>query len=109
MTLYLHRDTYRLLDYPDNLIEADDLFLKTSGAGLAATMTAAPDISGAGKMNEISKIQQELIAKTTKIRKCFNIEMLQGISQWQRKMKFCDFSIMSITPDHIFMVKVPEL
>jgi len=45
VTLYLRRDTYRLLDYPDNLIEADDLFLKTSGAGLAATLTAAPDIS----------------------------------------------------------------
>ncbi|MCK5664777.1 MAG: hypothetical protein KAI17_14905, partial [Thiotrichaceae bacterium] len=45
VTLYLRRDTYRLLDYPDNLIETDDLFLKTSGAGLAATVTAAPDIS----------------------------------------------------------------
>lgn len=45
VTLYLRRDTYRLLDYPDNLIESDNAFLKTSGAGLAATVTAAPEIS----------------------------------------------------------------
>ncbi len=45
VTLYLRHDTYRLLDYPENLIENNDLFLKTSGAGLAATVTAAPENS----------------------------------------------------------------
>ncbi|MCU7799990.1 MAG: hypothetical protein KZQ70_07555, partial [gamma proteobacterium symbiont of Lucinoma myriamae] len=45
VTLYLRRDTYRLLDYPDNLIESDNTFLKTSGAGFATTVTAAPEIS----------------------------------------------------------------
>lgn len=43
VTLYLRRDTYRLIDYPDTIIESDNLFLKTSGAGLAATVSAAPE------------------------------------------------------------------
>lgn len=45
VTLYLHRDTYRLLDYPDNLIESNDSFLQTSGSGQAATVTQAPEIA----------------------------------------------------------------
>ncbi|MCU7939287.1 MAG: hypothetical protein KZQ64_11050 [gamma proteobacterium symbiont of Bathyaustriella thionipta] len=45
VTLYLRRDTYRLLDYPDNLIEANNTFLKTSGAGPTASVTAAPEES----------------------------------------------------------------
>ncbi len=45
VTLYLHRDTYRLLDYPDNLIESNNSFLKTSGSGQTATVTQAPEIT----------------------------------------------------------------
>lgn len=45
VTLYLHRDTYRLLDYPDNLIESNNSFLKTSGSGQTATVTQAPEVT----------------------------------------------------------------
>ena len=58
ITLYLHRDTYRLLDYPDNLIENNDSFLKTSGSGQAATVTKAPEITSteiAGNEEDRSK------------------------------------------------------
>ncbi len=43
VSLYLQRDTYRLLDYPDALIETNDIFLKTTGAGIATTLTSAPE------------------------------------------------------------------
>ena len=43
VTLYLRRDTYRLLTYPETLIENNDIFLKTSGTARAATVTEAPE------------------------------------------------------------------
>ncbi|MCW8930678.1 MAG: hypothetical protein OQL19_10615 [Gammaproteobacteria bacterium] len=43
VTLYLRHDIYRLLDYPGNITENNDLFLKTTGAGQAATITQAPE------------------------------------------------------------------
>jgi hypothetical protein len=43
VSLYLQRDTYRLLDYPDALIETNDIFLKTTGTGIATTLSAAPE------------------------------------------------------------------
>ncbi len=43
VSLYLQRDTYRLLDYPDALMETNDIFLKTTGAGIATTLTSAPE------------------------------------------------------------------
>ncbi len=44
VTLYLRHDTYRLLDYPDNVMESHNEFLKTSGGGHAAVLTEAPEI-----------------------------------------------------------------
>ena len=44
VTLYLRHDTYRLLDYPDNIMESHNEFLKTSGGGHAAVLTEAPEI-----------------------------------------------------------------
>lgn len=43
VTLYLRHDTYRLLDYSENITDNNDLFLKTSGSGQAATVTQAPE------------------------------------------------------------------
>ncbi len=43
VTLYLRHDVYRLLDYPENIIDNNDVFLKTSGSGQSATVTAAPE------------------------------------------------------------------
>ncbi len=43
VTLYLRHDIYRLLDYPENIIENNDVFLKINGSGQAATVTAAPE------------------------------------------------------------------
>jgi len=40
VSIYLRRDTYRLLDYPDSIMEVDDRFLKTSGSG-----NSSPDTS----------------------------------------------------------------
>ena len=43
VTLYLRHDIYRLLDYPENIIDNNYVFLKTSGSGQSATVTAAPE------------------------------------------------------------------
>ncbi len=43
VTLYLRHDTYRLLDYSDNITDNNDIFLKTSGSGQAVTVTQAPE------------------------------------------------------------------
>jgi hypothetical protein len=45
VTLYLKRDTYRLLDYAENLLEADDLFLKTSGSAIGVPEESPPQLS----------------------------------------------------------------
>ena len=44
VTLYLRRDTYRLLDYPEVIMESDDKFLKTSGSG-GDEPTSEPELS----------------------------------------------------------------
>lgn len=43
VTLYLNHDSYRLLDYPENLMASHNEFLKTSGTGQAAVLTEAPE------------------------------------------------------------------
>lgn len=63
VTLYLRRDTYRLLDYPDNLMESDNTFLKTSGAGLAATITAAPEASASENSNSEQTANATILAR----------------------------------------------
>jgi len=45
VSLYLQHDTYRLLDYPENIIEVDNHFLKTTGAANASTAEATVDSS----------------------------------------------------------------
>lgn len=44
VTLYLRHDTYRLLDYSENLMDSHNEFLKTSGSGQAAVVTEAAEI-----------------------------------------------------------------
>ena len=51
VTLYLRRDTYRLLEYPENIIEVDTNFLKTSGSS-AEESTPAPMNPGAEASSE---------------------------------------------------------
>jgi len=43
VTLYLRHDTYRLLDYPENMIENNNLFLKTSGSAQAPASEQAAE------------------------------------------------------------------
>lgn len=45
VTLYLRRDTYRLLDYPEVITDADDKFLKTSGSGNASSLAVNVELS----------------------------------------------------------------
>jgi len=59
VTLYLRRDTYRILDYPDHLIDSNNIFLITSGAGQAATLTQSPEIT-----SETPESQSEETANT---------------------------------------------
>ncbi len=59
VTLYLHRDTYRLLDYPDNLIENNDIFLKTSGSVQAATVTQGAEASSAETIDSEDSTSEE--------------------------------------------------
>ena len=54
VTIYLHRDTHRLLDYPKNLIESDNTFLRTRGSGLAAGVTES---SGSSDNNDSNSEQ----------------------------------------------------
>jgi len=51
VTLYLRRDTYRLLEYPENIIDVDTNFLKTSGSS-AEESTPAPMNPGAEASSE---------------------------------------------------------
>lgn len=56
VTLYLRRDTYRLLDYPENIMDVDNTFLKTSGAVSAsepapATLTPITEVSSSTEDN----------------------------------------------------------
>jgi len=63
VTLYLRRDTYRLLDYPDNLMESDNTFLKTSGAGQAITITAAPESTDTDNSNSEQTANATILAR----------------------------------------------
>ncbi|MDX2506182.1 MAG: hypothetical protein QNL62_17125 [Gammaproteobacteria bacterium] len=52
VTLYLRRDSYRLLDYPENVMDVDNSFLATSGSG--SDTTAAPPVSSTEDSSEES-------------------------------------------------------
>jgi len=62
VTLYLRRDTYRLLDYPDKIIDTDTLFLKTSGTAstpVEAPETTEPEVSESEQMANATILARE--------------------------------------------------
>lgn len=58
VTLYLRHDIYRLLDYPDNIVENNNTFLKTSGSGQAASITQAPEALAEPEPNESDRSEE---------------------------------------------------
>ncbi|MCU7837573.1 MAG: hypothetical protein KZQ83_20320 [gamma proteobacterium symbiont of Taylorina sp.] len=51
VSLYLQHDVYRLLDYPENIMEVDNHFLKTSGSAAGTTQDEATINSSEEKAN----------------------------------------------------------